>query len=137
VIWFTRLSGSSKSTTTEELTVLLQEQTQQLQEVTVQATDPVVKPDVSANVANIDPQEFENMPVAGVSEVVSLQAGIEPGMSVRGGGLSELSFVVDGMSMRTGRNNNPFTNISYTSVSEMQVQTGGFAAEYEDAHRRT
>ena len=108
----------------------LQEEAVGLQEVTVQATEPVVKPDISANVANIDAQQFENLPVAGVEEVLNLQAGIEPGLNVRGGGQDELAFVVDGMSMRTGRRNQPFTGVSFTSVQEIQVQTGGFNAEY-------
>src|SRR5690606_23409970 len=76
------------------------------------------------------PEEFEDLPVAGVSEVLDLQAGIEPGLQVRGGGLSELAFVMDGINLRTGRDLEPFTNISYTALEEVQVQTGGFNAEF-------
>lgn len=115
---------------TTTLDLALQEQTVGLDEVTVQATEPVVKPDISANVANLNAASMENIPVAGVEEVIGLQAGIEPGLSVRGGGRDELTFMVDGMSMRDGRTNAPFTGISYTAVQEVQVQTGGFNAEY-------
>lgn len=100
------------------------------EEVIVEASEPVVQPDVSANVANVSLEEIVNVPVAGVSEFIDLQAGVEPGMQVRGGGIGELSFIIDGMSTRGGRDNQPFTEISYTSVEEMQVQTGGFNAEY-------
>src|SRR5690606_30478907 len=34
------------------------------------------------------------------------------------------------MSMASGRNNTPFTGVSYTAVQEVAVQTGGFNAEY-------
>ena len=104
-----------------------------MDEVTVIAERPVVQRDVSANVANFNAEEVENMPVSGVDEVIDLQAGIEPGLRVRGGGLNEVAFMVDGMSTAVGRDQQPFTNVSFTSVSEVQVQTGGFNAEYGNA----
>ena len=104
-----------------------------MDEVTVVAERAVVQRDVSANVANFSAEEVENMPVSGVDEVIDLQAGIEPGLRIRGGGLNEVAFMVDGMSTAVGRDQQPFTNISFTSVSEVQVQTGGFNAEYGNA----
>lgn len=100
------------------------------EEVRVVAVRPVVQPDVSANVANIEAAEIENIPVAGVSEFINLQAGIEPGMRIRGGGTDQLAFVLDGATMRDGRSNTPFSAVSYTAMSEIQIQTGGFNAEY-------
>ncbi len=86
--------------------------------------------DVSANVANLSSEDFEDLPIASINDVLELQAGVEPGLEIRGGDLGEVAFIVDGMNLRTGRNNEPFTNISYTSVEAVQVQTGGFNAEY-------
>lgn len=100
------------------------------EEVVVEASTPVVQADVSANVANISSAEMENIPVMSLDEVVGLEAGIEPGLSVRGSDADEVSYVVDGNTMRLGRSNAPYTNISYTSVKEVKVQTGGFNAEY-------
>ena len=114
---------------TTEVNFEMQEQTVGLEEVTVQATEPVVKRDISANVANLNAEEIANVPVASLSEVIGLQAGVE-GLSVRGSNLNELQFNVDGFSMRDGRDNTPFTGVSYTSVQSVQVQTGGFNAEY-------
>ncbi|CAN0467179.1 unnamed protein product, partial [Laminaria digitata] len=108
----------------------LGEQSVGLDEVVVTAEAPIVELDVSANVANLSSEDFEDLPIASVSEVLELQAGIEPGLEIRGGGLGEIAFIVDGNNMRTGRANEPFTNISYTSVEAVQVQTGGFNAEY-------
>ena len=118
---------------TTEVDFALREEAVGLDEVTVIAERPVVQRDVSANVANFSAEEVENMPVTGVDEVIDLQAGIEPGLRIRGGGLNEVSFMVDGMSTAVGRDQQPFTNISFTSVSEVQVQTGGFNAEYGNA----
>ena len=115
---------------TAEIDFQLQEATVGLEEMIVTAEKPIVQRDISANVANLSAGEIENIPVAGVTEVIDLQAGVESGMRIRGGGLDEVAFVVDGMSMRDGRDNTPFTGISYTAIEEVQVQTGGFNAEY-------
>lgn len=115
---------------TATVNIQMREEAVGLDEIVVTSERPIVQLDVSANVANLNPESFEDLPVAGVSEVLDLQAGIEPGLRVRGGGLSEVAFVMDGMNLRTGRNQQPFTNISYTSLEEVQVQTGGFNAEY-------
>lgn len=115
---------------TTEIDFDLQSEAVGLDAVTVTAERPIVQLDVSANVASLTPESFEDLPVAGVSDVLDLQAGIEPGLQVRGGGLGEIAFVLDGLNLRTGRSNEPFTNISYTALEEVQVQTGGFNAEY-------
>ena len=119
---------STGLTTTRD--IQLSEEAVGLDEIVVMSERPIVQLDVSANVASLNSEAFEDLPVAGVSEVLDLQAGIEPGLRVRGGGLNEVAFVVDGMNLRTGRAHQPFTNISYTSLEEVQVQTGGFNAEY-------
>ena len=115
---------------TTEINFTLRTEELGLDEVVVTAERPIVELDVSANVANLSSEDFEDLPIASVSEVLELQAGVEPGLEVRGGDVGEVAFVVDGMNMRTGRDNTPFTNISYTSVEAVQVQTGGFNAEY-------
>ena len=115
---------------TTEVNFQIREQAVGLAEIVVTSVRPIVQLDVSANVASLNPADFEDLPIAGVSEVLDLQAGIEPGLQIRGGGLGEIAFIVDGLNMRTGRDNEPFTNISYTALEEVQVQTGGFNAEY-------
>ncbi|HKJ81506.1 MAG TPA: hypothetical protein VJ954_05735, partial [Ignavibacteriaceae bacterium] len=47
-----------------------------------------------------------------------------------GGSANETGFMVNGMMLNDPRNQTPFTGISYTSISEVQIQTGGFSAEY-------
>ncbi len=128
----TQIKGNVRVSTglTSEVNFALDVEDVGLDEVVVTAERPIVQLDVSANVASLNPAEFEDLPVAGVSEVLDLQAGIEPGLQVRGGGLGEIAFVVDGLNLRTGKSHEPYTNISYTSLEEVQVQTGGFSAKY-------
>lgn len=114
---------------TTELNFELQEATEQLDEVTVQAQEEVVKPDVSANVINLSSEDYSNLPVNSIETLIGLQAGVR-GLSVRGGNASSMQFRVDGVRMFDGRSHRPFTGVSYTAIEEVQVQTGGFNAEY-------
>ena len=100
-----------------------------LAEVVVTAELPVVQADVSNSQANVTADEIEALPVSTVASVVGLQAGIQ-GLSIRGSGTDELAFMVNGLTLRNERNNVPYTSISLSSVQEVQVQTGGFNAEY-------
>ena len=101
------------------------------EEVTVIAERPVVERDVAASTRNIGRQDFDDLPAAALGSVVGLQAGIQ-GLNIRGGSADEVSFQLDGLSLRDERDNTPFTGVSYTAIQEIQVQTGGFQAEYGD-----
>ena len=107
-----------------------------LDEVTVVAERPVVVKDISNSQLNIDSKTIESMPIKSVNEVLTLQAGIESGsrgIIVRGGGANQTVFMVDGLSQNDERSNYPYSAVSLSSVEEIQIQTGGFNAEYSQA----
>ena len=114
---------------TTTVNVQLSEDTVGLEELVVTAELPVVQADVSNSQLNVTSDQIEALPVSSINSVVGLQAGIQ-GLSVRGSGSDELSFMVNGLTLRDERNNAPYTSISLSSVEEVQVQTGGFNAEY-------
>lgn len=107
----------------------LREQVIEGEEIIVQAVMPVVQRDVSSSRANISREDIDNLPITSVTEAIGLQAGIQ-GLSVRGGSSDQLGFNLNGLTLRDGRSNTPFTGISLTSVESIQLQTGGFNAEY-------
>jgi len=114
---------------TTTVNLQLVEDTVGLDELVVTAELPVVQADVSNSQLNVTSDQIEALPVSSINSVVGLQAGIQ-GLSVRGSGSDELSFMVNGLTLRDERNNAPYTSISLSSVEEVQVQTGGFNAEY-------
>ena len=114
---------------TTTVNLQLVEDTVGLEELVVTAELPVVQADVSNSQLNVTSDQIEALPVSSINSVVGLQAGIQ-GLSVRGSGSDELSFMVNGLTLRDERNNAPYTSISLSSVEEVQVQTGGFNAEY-------
>ncbi|MBW7886879.1 MAG: TonB-dependent receptor [Bacteroidetes bacterium] len=115
---------------TTEINFKISEEAVQGEEVVVVAQRPVVQKDVSATLANIDSKEIESLPVTSISAVVGLQAGVTGGLIVRGGGADQTAFMIDGLTLRNERDNSPYSNISLSSVQDIQVQTGGFNAEY-------
>jgi hypothetical protein len=115
---------------TTNINVALVEKSVQTKEVVVVAQTPVIQKDVAASRVNLDSKEIQNLPVTSVSSVVGLQAGIQSGLVIRGGSATQTGFMVNGMMLNDPRDQTPFTGISYTSISEVQIQTGGFSAEY-------
>ncbi len=118
---------------TTNLDFRLSDESIQTEEVVIVATTPVVQQDVSASRANISAQDIDNLPTVSIENAISLQAGIEQGdggISIRGGNANETAFVVDGLTRRNERDNTPYTSLSTAAIEEIQVQTGGFNAEY-------
>jgi hypothetical protein len=100
------------------------------EEVMVVAARPVVQRDVSASRANIEIQDVKKLPLTTVTSAVSLQAGIQANLVIRGGTSDQTAFIVDGLVLQDARTNNPYTGVALSAVQDIQVQTGGFNAEY-------
>jgi outer membrane receptor protein involved in Fe transport len=98
--------------------------------VEVIAERNVIKKDVSTSVSAVQTDEIRSLPVATVGQIVDLQAGVEDGMVIRGGGADQLLLQVDGVTQRDPRNNTPISQIALTSIEEVSIEKGGFNAEY-------
>ncbi len=118
---------------TTNLDITLSEEAILGSEIVVIAQQPIVQRDVASSRVNLNVEEIKNLPVVSVQGILGLQAGVLSGASgpvIRGGGADQTAFVVNGMTLRDERDNTPYTAISFTSVKEIQVQTGGFNAEF-------
>ena len=116
---------------TTTIDVELQNETIGIEGFSITASRPIIDPDVSANVATLNSTDYENIPLTSIDEALELQAGIEPNLLIRGSESDQAAFLLDGMSLRTGRQT-PLTHISLTAIEQAQVQTGGFSAEYSN-----
>jgi outer membrane receptor protein involved in Fe transport len=107
----------------------LKEEIYETGEIIVVAETPIVQRDVASSGVNLNSEEIQNLPVVDVESVVGLQAGVI-GEEIRGSGsLDEVIYQVNGVTMRDGRDNTPYSNISFTSVEQVKLQTGGFTAD--------
>ena len=102
------------------------------EEVVVTAKRDLIQKDNASGQLNVSSDEIEALPVTSVSDVLSLKAGVS-GMSVRGGGTDETAFMLDGISQRDARTNEPITTVPLSAIGEVSVQTGGFSVRYDDA----
>ena len=114
---------------TSEVDFNLTAETVGLDEVVVAAEREVVKTDLSASRVDVTAEQIENLPVTDINRVVGLQAGVQ-GMNIRGAGADQAALLMDGMNLTSRRDNTPYTGISYSSIEEIQIQSGGFTAKY-------
>ena len=98
--------------------------------VTVVADRNVIKEDVATSVVAFSGDEVAELPLSNIQQAVELNAGVEDGLEIRGGGSEEALFMVDGVTMRDPRNNQPITGIALSAVQEVSIERGGFNAEY-------
>jgi len=133
VIGYTRLSYSDvrvQIDLTRRLDFALEMETLAGEEVVVVAEKRVVQEDVATSVVSLSNEELAVLPFSAVEDVVGLQAGVENGLEIRGGGLDEALFQVDGITLRDPRNNKPITGLALSAIQELSMERGGFNAEY-------
>jgi outer membrane receptor protein involved in Fe transport len=115
---------------TARVDVALEEQIIEVSEALIVAERNIIRPDVATSVVAVNSQEVQELPVASVASVVGLQAGIQGGLEIRGGGADEALFLLDGVTLRDPRNNNPVSSVALSAIKEISVERGGFNAEY-------
>ncbi len=106
-----------------------------LETILVEAKRPVVVKDISNSTTNISAEMADALPVTNINQVLALQAGIESGRDgpiIRGGSARQTLYLINGFSANDERSNIPYTSKNITNLKEIQVQTGGFNAEYGD-----
>jgi len=99
-------------------------------EVTVTAEREVVQMDMSASQISSTADEIAKVPlVRDIREYINLQAGIENDM-IRGGGLDQTQFMMDGLTVVDNRTNQPVQMVNLSAIKEISIIKGGFNAEY-------
>ncbi|MBW8042436.1 MAG: outer membrane beta-barrel protein [Planctomycetes bacterium] len=100
------------------------------EEVTVTAEREIIKMDESASAVYAGIADIESVPMmTDIRQYINLQAGIEGDM-IRGGGLDQTQFMVDGLMVVDNRANAPMMMVNLSSIKELSIIKGGFNAEY-------
>ena len=100
-------------------------------EVTVDAVS--IKKDQTSTVKNVSSDQIEILPVEDIGSIISMQAGVVAG-SFRGGRSTEVTYLVDGMKVDEGfGGEGQAVTVEPETVSEIEVITGTFNAEYGKA----
>lgn len=104
--------------------------------ITVIGEPPPIIMDLTSSQKTVTGEDIFNLPVENVEGAVALSAGAveENGvMHLRGGRAQETNYLFDGVSLKDPLTGNPNdSNVPMLGVGEVDIITGGFAAEYGD-----
>ncbi len=105
--------------------------------VVVSANRDAIQKDLTASETSFSTDKIEMLPVRGINDIVSLQAGVirDAGgdIHIRGGRTTEISYLVDGVQIIDPLNRRPGINIDDQAIEELKTITGTFNAEYGQA----
>jgi outer membrane receptor protein involved in Fe transport len=104
--------------------------------ITVTDQRGMILKDVTTSVHVVGREDIETMPVAGVADIVSRQAGmtvLDGTIHARGGRSGEVVYMVDGMSVMDPSGNFQAMSVPVSAIAETSTMTGGFGAEYGNA----
>jgi len=106
-------------------------------EIVVIAKAPLVIKDKTSTEARISADEIKTMPLQNLDQLITQQAGVSKdasgGIHIRGGRSSEISYLVNGVSITDDFNRTQALTVETGSVQELQVISGTFNAEYGNA----
>ncbi|MBN1349852.1 TonB-dependent receptor [candidate division KSB1 bacterium] len=113
------------------------------EEVVVIAERPMVELDRTMSKHTVTSEEIQQLPmVRSVSELTSLQAGVQPDGNIRGGdhggGIGnsmDVVYFIDGIPLQNNNylGSHYFKDVNTSALQEITVLTGGFDAEYGNA----
>jgi hypothetical protein len=122
---------SSNITTTQD--IRLTSSAIQVQAVEIVAERPLVQRNTTNTVRLSTQEDIENLPIRGIQNILALQAGVVQqggNLYVRGGRAGEVAYYVDGANATNPLSNTEMVSIIQEAVEELQLQSGGFTAEY-------
>ena len=105
--------------------------------VTITATKPIIQKDNTNAVRITTNEDISALPVRGFNSFLSLTPGVSTNngeIHLRGGRADEVGYYVEGVSVRNPRGGGRAVSISQDAIEEMQVQSGGYTAEFGGAN---
>jgi|GEM_PF-325781 len=122
---------------TTEVDFRLKESPIEMEEVVIKATRPLIVKDLTSSQVILSGHEVDEiLPVDSYPQVLSVNPGYavdQRGPHIRGGRSNEISYHLDGFSIKDPIFRRLALNLPQNSVSEMVILSGGFNAEYGDA----
>jgi len=122
---------SSGLTTTRDF--VLEQTTINVEALEVVATRPIVQRNTTNTIRMTTAEDIANLPVRGVQNILALNAGVvqqNGTLYIRGGRADEVMYFVDGVSANNPMDNRESATVIQEAVEEIQMQAGGFTAEY-------
>ncbi len=106
-------------------------------EVVVYAKAPLVIKDMTSTESRVTADQIKELPLQNMTQLISQQAGVskgaDGGIHIRGGRSSEISYLINGVSITDDFNRTQALTVETGSIQELKVISGTFNAEYGNA----
>lgn len=105
--------------------------------VEIVAQKPLIQKDNTNAVRITTSEDIQALPVRGVNNIISLTAGVvlqNGNIFIRGGRSDEVGYYLEGVSIKNPITGNRGVTISQDALEEIQVQAGGYTAEFGGAN---
>lgn len=105
--------------------------------VTITAVKPIIQKDNTNAVRITTNEDISALPVRGFTSFLLLTPGLSTNnneIHLRGGRADEVGYYVEGVSVRNPRGGGRAVTISQDAIEEIQVQSGGYTAEFGGAN---
>ncbi len=122
---------SSNMTTTQDFRIT--SEAVQVEAVEIVAERPLVQRNTTNTVRLATQEDIENLPIRGLENILALEAGVvrqDGNLYVRGGRAGEVSYFIDGAAVTNPITNRQTVTVIQEAVEELQLQAGGYTAEY-------
>ena len=122
---------------TTELKFELPSQDISVAEVSIVAQRPLVNKSNTNAIRVTTSDDIEALPVRGMANIIGLSAGVvlkDNTVFIRGGRLDEVGYYLEGISVRNPVTGGSGVTVAQDAVEEVQVQAGGYTAEYGGAN---
>ncbi|HEX2868939.1 MAG TPA: TonB-dependent receptor [Ignavibacteriales bacterium] len=105
--------------------------------ITIIAPKPLVNKDNTNAIRVTTSDDINALPVRGVNNIVGLTAGVvlkDNAVFIRGGRIDEVGYYLEGVSITNPMTGGRAVSISQDAIEEIQVQAGGYTAEFGGAN---
>jgi hypothetical protein len=105
--------------------------------VVIVADRPLIQRNTTNTVRMTTSEDIQNLPIRGFQSIIALNAGtvVQNGaLYIRGGRSGEVGYYIDGASATNPINSGQVVSVIQEAIEEIQMQTGGFTAEYGGAN---
>ncbi len=105
--------------------------------IEVVAERPLIQRNTTNTVRFVNQEDLDNIPIRGVQNILGLQAGVvlqDGELYIRGGRAGEVAYFIDGARVTNPVFNNQNVHIIQEAIEELQLQAGGYTAEFGGAN---
>jgi hypothetical protein len=108
-----------------------------VEEISIVADRPLIQKDNTNKIRTMTSDDIDVLPVRGVTNLIGLTAGVvikDANVFIRGGRLDEVGYYLEGTNITNPITGGRAVTLSQDAVEEIQVQAGGYTAEFGGAN---